>query len=60
MCTIISVFVLFIFIQVFVSRSETTTVLTGLKPETEYVVNVFSIVEGTSSEPLKGTETTCK
>uniref|UniRef100_A0A8C5SH65 Collagen alpha-1(XII) chain n=1 Tax=Laticauda laticaudata TaxID=8630 RepID=A0A8C5SH65_LATLA len=44
--------------EVFVSRSETTTVLTGLKPETEYVVNVFSIVEGTNSEPLKGTETT--
>ncbi|XP_013922004.1 PREDICTED: collagen alpha-1(XII) chain-like, partial [Thamnophis sirtalis] len=44
--------------EVFVSRSDTTTVLTGLKPETEYVVNVFSIVEGTSSEPLKGTETT--
>lgn len=46
--------------QVFVSRSETTTVLTGLKPETEYAVIVYSVVEGTSSEPLKGTETTCK
>ncbi|XP_061479123.1 collagen alpha-1(XII) chain isoform X1 [Rhineura floridana] len=44
--------------EVFVSRSETTTVLTGLKPETEYVVNVFSVVEGINSEPLKGTETT--
>uniref|UniRef100_A0A8D0CFC3 Collagen alpha-1(XII) chain n=2 Tax=Salvator merianae TaxID=96440 RepID=A0A8D0CFC3_SALMN len=44
--------------EVFVSRSETSTVLTGLKPETEYVVNVFSVVEGTNSEPLKGIETT--
>ncbi|XP_062981009.1 collagen alpha-1(XII) chain isoform X2 [Elgaria multicarinata webbii] len=44
--------------EVYVSRSETTTVLTGLNPETEYVVNVFSVVEGTNSEPLKGTETT--
>uniref|UniRef100_A0A8D2LYC8 Collagen alpha-1(XII) chain n=1 Tax=Varanus komodoensis TaxID=61221 RepID=A0A8D2LYC8_VARKO len=44
--------------EVYVSRSETSTVLTGLKPETEYVVNVFSVVEGTNSEPLKGTETT--
>ncbi|KAJ7341667.1 hypothetical protein JRQ81_006106, partial [Phrynocephalus forsythii] len=44
--------------ELFVSRSETSTVLTGLKPETEYVVNVFSVVEGTNSQPLKGTETT--
>lgn len=39
---------------------ETTTVLKDLKPETEYVVNVFSVVEDESSEPLIGSETTCK
>lgn len=39
---------------------ETTTVLKDLKPETEYVVNVFSVVEDESSEPLIGRETTCK
>ncbi|XP_053142880.1 collagen alpha-1(XII) chain isoform X4 [Hemicordylus capensis] len=44
--------------EVFVSRSETTTVLTSLRPETEYTVNVFSVVEGTSSQPLTGSETT--
>nr|XP_028578625.1 collagen alpha-1(XII) chain isoform X4 [Podarcis muralis] len=44
--------------EVFVSRSETTTVLTGLKPETKYVVNVYSVVEGTSSVPLEGVDTT--
>uniref|UniRef100_A0A8D0HQC1 Collagen type XII alpha 1 chain n=1 Tax=Sphenodon punctatus TaxID=8508 RepID=A0A8D0HQC1_SPHPU len=44
--------------QFYVNRLETTTVLTDLKPETEYIVNVFSVVEDESSEPLKGTETT--
>ncbi|XP_077162695.1 collagen alpha-1(XII) chain isoform X2 [Paroedura picta] len=44
--------------QFYVNRMETTTVLTDLTPETEYVVNVFSVVEDQSSEPLKGTETT--
>lgn len=39
---------------------ETTTVLKDLKPETEYVVNVFSVVEDESSEPLIGRETTRK
>nr|XP_033792023.1 collagen alpha-1(XII) chain isoform X1 [Geotrypetes seraphini] len=44
--------------EVTVSRSETTKVLTDLKPETEYMVKVYSVVEGESSEPLQGTETT--
>ncbi|XP_009571425.1 PREDICTED: collagen alpha-1(XII) chain-like, partial [Fulmarus glacialis] len=44
--------------QFYVSRMETTTVLKDLKPETEYVVNVFSVVEDESSEPLIGRETT--
>ena len=42
------------------SRMETSTVLKDLKPETEYVVNVYSVVEDEYSEPLKGTEKTCK
>uniref|UniRef100_A0A8C0J562 Collagen type XII alpha 1 chain n=1 Tax=Chelonoidis abingdonii TaxID=106734 RepID=A0A8C0J562_CHEAB len=44
--------------QFYVNRVETTTVLKNLKPETEYVVQVFSVVEDESSEPLSGTETT--
>ncbi|XP_075454123.1 collagen alpha-1(XII) chain isoform X4 [Ascaphus truei] len=44
--------------EVIVSRSERTTILTDLKPETEYFVKVYSVVEGESSEPLSGTETT--
>ncbi|KAG6934328.1 collagen type XII alpha 1 chain, partial [Chelydra serpentina] len=44
--------------QFYVNRAETTTVLRNLKPETEYVVKVFSVVEDESSEPLSGTETT--
>lgn len=34
--------------------------LKDLKPETEYVVNVYSVVEDEYSEPLKGTEKTRK
>uniref|UniRef100_K7FGW4 Collagen alpha-1(XII) chain n=1 Tax=Pelodiscus sinensis TaxID=13735 RepID=K7FGW4_PELSI len=44
--------------QFYVNRAETTTVLKNLKPETEYVVKVFSVVEDESSEPLSGIETT--
>lgn len=47
-------------LQFYVSRLETSTVLKDLKPETEYVVNVYSVVEDEYSEPLKGTEKTCK
>lgn len=42
------------------SRLESSTVLKNLKPETEYDVNVYSVVEDEYSEPLKGTEKTCK
>lgn len=42
------------------SRLERSTVLKDLKPETEYVVNVYSVVEDEYSEPLKGTEKTCE
>ncbi|XP_075058737.1 collagen alpha-1(XII) chain isoform X1 [Mixophyes fleayi] len=44
--------------EVIVSRNDRTTVLTDLKPETEYYVKVYSVVEGESSEPLEGQETT--
>ncbi|XP_044022471.1 collagen alpha-1(XII) chain isoform X2 [Siniperca chuatsi] len=44
--------------QVFVDGTETTVVLQGLDPQTEYLVNVYSVVGEESSEPLKGTETT--
>ncbi|XP_069371492.1 collagen alpha-1(XII) chain isoform X2 [Paralichthys olivaceus] len=41
-----------------VDGTVTTTVLEGLTPLTEYVVNVYSVLSERSSEPLKGTETT--
>ncbi|XP_008572507.1 PREDICTED: collagen alpha-1(XII) chain, partial [Galeopterus variegatus] len=44
--------------EFYVSRLETSTVLKDLMPETEYVVNVYSVVEDEYSEPLKGTEKT--
>ncbi|XP_068610238.1 collagen alpha-1(XII) chain [Brachionichthys hirsutus] len=44
--------------ELLVDGSVTTAVLDGLTPLTEYVVNVYSMVGGDSSEPLKGTETT--
>lgn len=46
--------------QMMVDGSVTTAVLPGLTPLTEYLVNVYSVVGEQSSEPLKGTETTCK
>lgn len=46
--------------QMYVDGEENTLVLTGLTPNTEYAVSVFSIIGEESSEPLKGTETTCK
>lgn len=48
------------FLQMYVDGEENTLVLTGLTPDTEYAVSVFSIIGEDSSEPLKGTETTCK
>uniref|UniRef100_M3ZDJ3 Collagen alpha-1(XII) chain n=1 Tax=Xiphophorus maculatus TaxID=8083 RepID=M3ZDJ3_XIPMA len=44
--------------QVFVDGSKTTTVLQGLTPLTQYLVNVYSVVGEDSSDPLKGIETT--
>ncbi|XP_027896679.1 collagen alpha-1(XII) chain isoform X5 [Xiphophorus couchianus] len=44
--------------EVLVDGEVTTTVLENLTPLTQYVVNVFAVLEGVSSEPLKGTETT--
>uniref|UniRef100_A0A8C7KB10 Collagen type XII alpha 1 chain n=1 Tax=Oncorhynchus kisutch TaxID=8019 RepID=A0A8C7KB10_ONCKI len=45
--------------QMIVDGAVTTVVLTKLTPLTEYVINVFSVTGGeTSEEPLKGTETT--
>uniref|UniRef100_A0A3Q2D309 Collagen, type XII, alpha 1b n=1 Tax=Cyprinodon variegatus TaxID=28743 RepID=A0A3Q2D309_CYPVA len=37
-----------------------TVVLENLNPLTEYVVNVFAVVDEVSTEPLRGTETTCE
>lgn len=44
----------------FVDGNENTVVLEGLDPLTKYSVNVYSVVGDESSEPLSGTETTCK
>ncbi|MEQ2198497.1 hypothetical protein XENOCAPTIV_013650 [Xenoophorus captivus] len=44
--------------QLLVDGEVTTTVLKNLSPLTEYVVNVYAVVQEVSSEPLKGTETT--
>ncbi|KAM9435215.1 collagen alpha-1(XII) chain isoform 2-T2 [Clarias gariepinus] len=44
--------------SMYVDGEENTLVLTGLTPNTEYAVSVFSIIGEESSEPLKGTETT--
>ncbi|XP_048391729.1 collagen alpha-1(XII) chain isoform X1 [Stegostoma tigrinum] len=44
--------------EVLVGGRTKTTVLTNLQPDTEYVVNVYGLLEGEVSEPLMGTETT--
>uniref|UniRef100_A0A4W5QB52 Collagen, type XII, alpha 1b n=1 Tax=Hucho hucho TaxID=62062 RepID=A0A4W5QB52_9TELE len=46
--------------QMFVDGSVTTAVLPNLNPLTEYLVNVYSVIGEESSDPLKGTETTCE
>jgi len=44
----------------FADGEENTVVLVNLTPMTEYVINVYSVIGEESSEPLRGTETTCK
>ncbi|XP_078085516.1 collagen alpha-1(XII) chain-like isoform X2 [Mustelus asterias] len=44
--------------EMLVSGRTKTTVLTNLQPDTEYVVNVYGLLEGEVSEPLSGAETT--
>ncbi|XP_074472614.1 collagen alpha-1(XII) chain isoform X2 [Sebastes fasciatus] len=44
--------------EVMVDGSVNTVVLEGLNSLTEYLVNVYSVVNEMSSEPLRGTETT--
>ncbi|KAK1888687.1 Collagen alpha-1(XII) chain [Dissostichus eleginoides] len=45
-------------LELLVDGTVNSVVLTGLSPLTEYLVNVHSILDEVSSEPLKGTETT--
>ncbi len=47
-------------LQMFVDGEENTVVLINLTPMTEYIVRVYGVIGEESSEPLKGTETTCK
>uniref|UniRef100_A0A672SBS9 Collagen type XII alpha 1 chain n=1 Tax=Sinocyclocheilus grahami TaxID=75366 RepID=A0A672SBS9_SINGR len=44
----------------FADGEENTVVLVNLNPMTEYIVRVYGVIGEESSEPLKGTETTCK
>uniref|UniRef100_A0A3B3DVD7 Collagen, type XII, alpha 1b n=1 Tax=Oryzias melastigma TaxID=30732 RepID=A0A3B3DVD7_ORYME len=46
------------FEEVTVIGSVTTVVLENLTPLTKYLVNVYAVSEGISSEPLKGDDTT--
>ncbi|KAB1262574.1 Collagen alpha-1 [Camelus dromedarius] len=41
------------------NQLERNTVIKDLKPKTEYVVSVSSVVENEYSEPLKSIEKTC-
>lgn len=40
--------------------TTTTVVLQKLNPLTKYLVNVYAVLGEESSEPLDGTETTCR
>uniref|UniRef100_A0A671NAX1 Collagen, type XII, alpha 1a n=1 Tax=Sinocyclocheilus anshuiensis TaxID=1608454 RepID=A0A671NAX1_9TELE len=46
--------------KLIVDGTVTTVVLENLTPLTEYIVKVHSVVGEDSSDPLKGSETTCK
>uniref|UniRef100_A0A673LQQ0 Collagen alpha-1(XII) chain-like n=1 Tax=Sinocyclocheilus rhinocerous TaxID=307959 RepID=A0A673LQQ0_9TELE len=46
--------------KLLVDGTVTTVVLENLTPLTEYIVKVHSVVGEDSSDPLKGSETTCK
>uniref|UniRef100_A0A672RH76 Collagen type XII alpha 1 chain n=1 Tax=Sinocyclocheilus grahami TaxID=75366 RepID=A0A672RH76_SINGR len=46
--------------KLLVDGMVTTVVLENLTPLTEYIVKVHSVVGEDSSDPLKGSETTCK
>uniref|UniRef100_A0A8C1FN31 Collagen, type XII, alpha 1a n=1 Tax=Cyprinus carpio carpio TaxID=630221 RepID=A0A8C1FN31_CYPCA len=46
--------------KLLVDGTVTTVVLERLTPLTEYIVKVHSVVGEDSSDPLKGSETTCK
>ncbi len=47
-------------LQMFADGEENTVILINLTPMTEYIVRVYGVIGEESSEPLKGTETTCK
>lgn len=55
-----NIFTSSLWFQVLVDGSETTVVLQSLTPLTEYFVNVYAVAGDVSSDPLKGSETTCK
>lgn len=46
--------------QLLIDGSVPTVVLDGLRPQTEYNVKVYAVVDELSSEPVRGAETTCK
>lgn len=47
-------------LQVVVDGSQTTLLLDGLRPQTEYTVSVYSMIGDKRSEPLSGTDLTCE
>lgn len=47
-------------LQMLLDGSVSSAVLEGLQPLTQYSVQVYSVLNQISSEPLAGTETTCE
>lgn len=47
-------------LQVVVDGSQTTLVLEGLRPQTEYTLSVYSVSGDKRSEPLSSTDFTCE